>query len=180
MLSTVSTPTLIATWQPGVPRTCRSLRASRRALARFAAAVVSTMAVLAVLLLGGTGAAWAAGARFVPEATDASWDAAVAIVVFREVGVGVDGGVTTISIKVTADVDVVCRRGESTINIHRSATVTNVNDYPISDDGTVAGTARLPLEVTGLKVSGWSCATQHRSVTAVLEDFWTGAALVTD
>ena len=178
MLSTMSTPTLIAKWQPGVPRTRRSLRASLRVLARFAAAVASTMAVLAVLLVGGSGAAWAAGARFVPEATDARWDGAVAIVVFREAGVAVEGGATTISIKVTADVDVVCRRGESTINIHRSATVTDVNDYPISDDGIVAGTARLPLEVTGLKVSGWSCATQHRSVTAVLEDFWTGATLV--
>ena len=131
-----------------------------------------------MLLAGGSSAALAAGAHFVPEDTDASWDGAVATVSFREVDVAVEGGVTTISVEVTAEVEVVCTRGESTLHIRRSATVVEVTDYPISDDGTVAGTARLPLEVRGLKASGFSCVTQHVSVTAVLEDFWTGATLV--
>ncbi|WP_148088107.1 hypothetical protein [Couchioplanes caeruleus] len=155
-----------------------SLRAWRRRMARFAAVAVTTTAILAALLAGGSGAASAAGARFVPEATDADWDGAVATVVFQEVEVALESGVTSISVKATADVDIVCTRGESTITIHRSATATEVDDYPISDDGTVAGIARLPLKVTGLQVPGYSCAAQRWSVTAVLEDFWTGATLV--
>lgn len=178
MLSTRKTLALIARRQPGVPRTRRSLGASRRVLARFAAAAATTMAVLTALLAGGSSAALAAGGHFVPEATEAGWDGAVATVSFREVDVEAEGGVTTISVKVTADVTVVCTRGESTLNIRRSATVLEVTDYPISDDGAVAGTARLPLEVRGLQVPGYSCVTRHLSVTAVLEDFRTGATLV--
>jgi len=139
---------------------------------------MSATAAVALLLVGGPGAALAAGALFVPEATDASWDGAVATVAFREVDVAVEGGVTTISVKVTADVEVVCRRGQSTLHIHRSASATEVAEYLISDEGTVAGTASVPLEVTGLKVPGYSCVTQHLSVTAELEDFWTGATLI--
>lgn len=178
MLSTMDTPPLITNWPSDISRTRRSPRAPGRVLARFAAAAASTTVVLAVLLASGSGAAWAAGARFVPEATDASWDGAVATVDFQEVGVALEGSVTTISVKVTVDVEVVCTRGESTINIHRSATALDVKDYPIRSDDTVAGKARVPLKVTGLKVTGWSCVTQRRSVTAVLEDFWTGATLV--
>jgi hypothetical protein len=165
MLSTVSTPT-------GVQRT------RRRILVRFAAAAASTMAALAVLLVGGSSAALATGAYFVAEDTDATWDGAVATVSFREAEVEVEGDVTTISVKVTADVTAVCTRGESTLTIRRSATVLDVADYPIGGDGIVAGTATLPLEVKGLKPAGYSCVTQHLSVTAELEDFWTGATLL--
>ncbi|GGQ61326.1 hypothetical protein GCM10010166_33790 [Couchioplanes caeruleus subsp. azureus] len=138
---------------------------------------MAAMTVLAALVAGGSGAAGAAGARFVPEAAEARWDGAVATVVFQEVDVALAGDLTTISVTATVDVDITCRRGESTVDIHRSATVTKANDYPIGADGTVAGTARLPLEVTGWQVPGYSCAARHWSVTAVLEDFWTGATL---
>lgn len=148
------------------------------ALARFATSAASTMAVLVALLIGGAGAAQAAGAHFVPEATDAGWDGAVATVTFQEVEVALDGGATTISVQVTADVQAVCTQGESTLTIRRSATALAATDYPISDDGIVAGTARLPLKVNGLKVPGFSCVTQDVSITVVLEDFWTGATLV--
>ena len=130
-----------------------------------------------MLLIGGSSAALAAGAHFVPEDTDATWDGAVATVDFREADVEVEEGVTTISVKVTANVDAVCRRGESVLHIHRSATALDVSEYPISDDGAVAGTASIPLVVKGLQVSGFKCVTQQVSLTAALEDFWTGATL---
>jgi hypothetical protein len=136
------------------------------------------MAALAVLLIGGSSAALAAGAHFLPEATDASWDGAVATVTFQETEVELEGGVTTISVQVTVEVSVVCTRGESTLNIRRSGSILAASDYPISDDGTVVGTATLPLQVSGLQVAGFSCVTQHVSITAALEDFWTGATLV--
>ena len=176
MLSTMNISTLTAKRHPDVPRTRRSQGTSRRVLERTATTAASAMAVLAVLLIGGSNAALAAGAYFVPEATDASWDGAVATVTFQEVGV--EGGATTISVQVTADVNVVCTQGESTLNIRRSATALAATDYPTSDDGTVAGTATLPLKVSGLKVPGFSCVTQQVAITAVLEDFWTGATLV--
>jgi hypothetical protein len=135
------------------------------------------MAAAAMLLIGGSSAALADGAHFVPEATDVSWDGTVATVAFREVDVALEADVTTISVQVTADVDAVCRRGVSTLHIHRSATALDVKDYPISDDATVEGAISVPLEVTGLKVSGFTCVMTHVSVTAVLEDFWTGATL---
>lgn len=131
-----------------------------------------------MLLIGGSSAALAEGAHFVPEATDASWDGTVATVTFREADVALEADVTTISVKVTADVDAVCKRGVSTLHIHRSATALDVKDYPISDDGTVEGTASLPLKVTGLKISGYTCVITHVSITTVLEDFWTGATLI--
>lgn len=146
---------------------------------RLAVSAGSAVAVLTAVLAGGSGAALAAGAHFVPEATEAGWDGTVATVTFREVGLPPDGGVTTISAKVTAAVDAVCRRGESILRIHRSASALDVQDYPIdSDDGVAAGTARVPLEVTGLKVTGWTCVTQRVALTAELEDFWTGATLI--
>ena len=147
-------------------------------LARCATAAMSTMAAAAILLIGGSSAALADGAHFVPEDTDASWDGTVATVAFREVDVALEADATTVSVKVTADVDAVCKRGVSTIHIHRSATALDVQDYPISDDDTVDGVANVPLEVTGLKVSGFTCVISHVSVTAVLEDFWTGATLI--
>jgi hypothetical protein len=142
-------------------------------LAGVATAVVSS----GVLVLGGGGAALAAGAYFVPEATEAHWDGAVATVAFQEVNVALEGGATTISVKATAEVDAVCRRGASTLRIHRSATALDVKEYPIGEGGVVAATARVPLEVTGLKVTGYTCVVQRVVVTAVLEDFWTGATL---
>ena len=54
---------------------------------------------------------------------------------------------TTLSVKVTVDVDEVCRQGESTLRIHRSATSLAANDYPISVDDTVADTAQVPVTV---------------------------------
>jgi hypothetical protein len=143
-------------------------------LARFAAAAATTMAFLA----GGSDAALAADAHFVPEATEAGWDGTVATVSFQEVDVALEGDATTISVKVTVDVNVVCTRGQSTLTIRKSSTALEVTEHPIGDDGTVAGTAELPLEVNGLQVPGYSCVTRHLSITADLEDFWTGATLV--
>jgi len=137
----------------------------------------TTVAVLATLLAGGAGAAHAAGAHFVPKATQATWNGTVATVTFQEADVLLDGGITTISVKVTADVTVVCTKGQSTLRIRRSATATDVHDYPISDDATAAATATIPLEVRGLQAPGYTCTTQHTTITAVLEDFWTGATL---
>lgn len=125
-----------------------------------------------------SGAALTAGAHFVPEATEAHWDGTVATVTFREEEVDLPGGMTTISLQVTAEVDAVCTLGESTLDIHRSATALRVQDHPVGEDGSVAGTGTVPLKVTGLTISGWSCAITKVSVTAVLEDFWTGATLV--
>jgi hypothetical protein len=130
-----------------------------------------------MILISSSGVARADGARFVPEATDAGWDGAVATVAFREVDVPLEADVTTISVQVTVDVDVVCRRGASTVDSHRSATALDVQDYPIGGDGTVEGAAVVPLVVTGLRVSGYTCVITNVSVTAVLEDFWTGATL---
>ncbi|MUN39612.1 hypothetical protein [Actinomadura litoris] len=130
-----------------------------------------------MILIGGSSAAFAEGAHFVPEATDVSWDGTVATVTFREVDVALETDVTTISVKVTADVDAVCRRGASVLRIHRSATALDAKDHPISEGGTVEGTASVPLEVTGLKLSGFRCVITQISLTAVLEDFWTGATL---
>jgi hypothetical protein len=144
-----------------------------RGLARFAVATTATTALLA----GGSGVALAADAHFVAEATEAGWDGSVATVSFQEVDVPLEGA-TTISVKVTVDVSVVCTRGQSTLDIRKSATVLEVTDYPIGEDGTVTGTAKLPLEVRGLQVPGYSCVTRHLSITAALEDFWTGATSV--
>ena len=137
-----------------------------------------TAAAIAALLLGGPSAALAAGAHFVPEDTEASWNGTVATVSFREVDVELESDETTISVKASVDVRVVCTRDESIVHIRRSATALDVANYPISEDGTVAGAARLRLEVGGLTVAGYKCVTQHLSVTAVLEDFWTGATLI--
>ncbi|MFI7547470.1 hypothetical protein [Actinoplanes sp. NPDC049599] len=150
---------------------------SRRVLARFATGAVSTMVAAAMLLIGHSSAALAEGAHFVPEDTDAGWDGTVATVAFREVEVALEAEATTISVKVTAGVDAVCTRGESTLHLHRSATALDVRDYPLGEDGTVEGDTVVPLKVTGLKVSGFTCVITHVSVTAVLEDFWTGATL---
>ncbi|TDB85775.1 hypothetical protein E1264_20075 [Actinomadura sp. KC216] len=136
------------------------------------------MAATAIILIGGSSAALADGAHFVPEATDVSWDGTVATITFREVDVVLKSDVTTISVKVTADVDATCRRGVSILHIHRSATALDTKDYPISDDGTVEGVASAPLKVTGLNVSGFTCVITHVSITAVLEDFCTGATLI--
>ncbi|BCY13377.1 hypothetical protein [Actinoplanes sp. L3-i22] len=135
-----------------------------------------TMSV-ATLLIGGATAALADGARFVPEATGAGWDGAVATVTFQEVDVALESAVTTISVQVTADVDATCERGASTIHPHRSATALDVRDHPISDDGVVEGVAAVPLAVAGLKVPGYTCVTTRVSLIATLEDFWTGATL---
>jgi hypothetical protein len=135
---------------------------------------LSTMVAAAMLLIG----APADGARFVPEATDAGWDGAVATVAFREVGVDLETDATTISVTVTVDVDAVCRRGGSTVSLRRSATALDVRDYPIGEDGAVEGVAGIPLEVTGLTITGFTCRIMQVSVTAVLEDFWTGATLI--
>lgn len=125
-------------------------------------------------------AALTAGAHFVPEATEAHWDGKVATVTFREEQVDLPDGMTTISLRLTAEVDAICTAGESTLQIHRSATALQAQDYPVGEDGSVAGTGMVPLKVTtGLNVSdGWSCKATQVSLTAVLEDFYTGATLV--
>ncbi|WP_206793911.1 hypothetical protein [Amycolatopsis sp. MtRt-6] len=145
-----------------------------RGLARSAATAAATIALLA----GGATAAQAADAHFVPKATEAAWDGIAATVTFQEVDVALDADATVISVQVTVDVHVTCTRGQSVLDIRKSATALEVAEYPIAEDGTVAGTAKLPLEVNGLKVPGYSCVTRHLSITAALEDFWTGATLV--
>lgn len=65
----------------------------------------------------------------------------------------------------------------SRLSIHRTASSLRASDYPISSDGTVSGPATVPLRVQGLDVSGYTCVVEHVSMTAVLEDFWTGATL---
>ena len=35
----------------------------------------------------------------------------------------------------------------------------------------------VAVEVRGLQAPGYTCTTQHTTITAVLEDFWTGATL---
>lgn len=141
-------------------------------------AVLTTAATTAALLTGGAGAAQAADAHFVPEATEAGWDGTVATVSFQEVEVVLDADATTISVKATIDVNVVCTRGQSTLVIRKSSAALTVGEYPIDADGTVTGTAEVPLEVTGLQVPGYSCVRRHLALTAALEDFWTGATLV--
>lgn len=161
------------------PPPSRATRSAwRRALARTAtAATLPVTTFLLVLAVGGTGVAQAsAGPRFVPEATSVTWDSAVVTVTFQEVEV--DSDATVISFAVTADVEVVCTRGESTIVAHRSAKATDVYEYPVSEDGTVEGVAELPLEVKKPVISGYSCKVRDESVTVVLEDFLTGASLV--
>ncbi|MGW4399861.1 hypothetical protein ACWEHA_31620 [Amycolatopsis nivea] len=133
-------------------------------------------ALATALLAVGTTTAWAAGAHFVPEATEVGWDGAVATVSFREVDVAVKGA-TTISTKLTADVKALCTKGESTLDIHASATGLIAKDYPIKD-GTVAGVAQFPVEVKITHDPGYTCVLLHRSITAFLEDFRTGATLV--
>ncbi|MEU0533219.1 hypothetical protein [Amycolatopsis tolypomycina] len=139
---------------------------------------LATSAATMALLAGGSTAAQAADAHFVPEATEAGWDGVAATVTFQEVDVALEAEATTISVKVTVDVNVTCTRGQSILDIRRSATALEVAEYPLAEDGTVAGTAKLPLEVTGLKVPGYACVTRNLTITAALEDFWTGATLV--
>src|SRR5690349_19993867 len=103
-------------------------RSSRRALARFATTTVPSMVAAGMLLAGGAGAALADGAHFEPAATDVRWDGKVASVAFREADVAMEAELTTISVQVTAAVDAVCRRGASTLHIHRSATALEVQD----------------------------------------------------
>jgi hypothetical protein len=141
-------------------------------------AATATMAAAAMLLIGGSSAALADGPHFVPEATDVSWDGAVAIVTFREEGVVLNADETTISVKVTAEVDATCRRGVSVLHIHRSATALEAKDHPIGDHNTVEGAASVPLEVPGMQVSGFTCVITRVSITAVLKDFRTGASLI--
>lgn len=150
----------------------RASHTSRRT-ARFAATAAATMALLA----GGATTALAADAHFVPEATEAAWDGTVATVSFQEVEVPLEGA-TTISVKVTVAVDVVCTKGSSTLVIRKSSAALEVAEYPVGADGTVDGTATVPLEVKGLQVPGYTCVTRHLAITAALEDFWTGATLV--
>jgi hypothetical protein len=137
---------------------------------------VSALAVGAILL-GNPSAALAATteAHFVPEVTKISWDGSTATVTFEEVEVELETDTTTISTRVTADLDAVCTNGESTIRIHRTASSLRTSDYLISLDGTVPGIARVPLKVSGIPDGGFKCVVERISLTAELEDFWTGA-----
>ncbi|GIE79302.1 hypothetical protein Aph02nite_52520 [Actinoplanes philippinensis] len=138
----------------------------------------SSVAAAAALLIGDPSAASAAeNTHFVPEATTIKWNGTTATVTFLEVAVELDANVTTISTRVTAEVDAVCTNDESTLTIHRTASSLRANDYLISFDGTVPGTAKVPLRVQGLNVSGYTCVVEHIAMTAELEDFWTGATL---
>ncbi|WP_409463644.1 hypothetical protein [Amycolatopsis sp. GA6-003] len=135
-----------------------------------------TAATPLALLATGSGTASAAEAHFVPEATKVAWDGVVATVSFREVDVPLSGK-TTISTKLSVDIKVFCTQGESTIDLHASATGLTTSDHPIKD-GTVAGVAKFPVQVKGTEAPGYTCVVRHREITAVLEDFRTGATLV--
>ncbi|MBB1158443.1 hypothetical protein [Amycolatopsis dendrobii] len=145
---------------------------ARTLLGNCAATVATTAAILAA----GAHSAWADGAHFVPEATEVGWDGVVATVSFREVDVAVKGA-TTISAKLTAEVKAICTKGESTLDIRASATGLIAKDYPVKN-GVVAGVAQFPVEVKITHDPGYTCVLLHRSITAFLEDFRTGATLV--
>ena len=148
------------------------------AMTKASGRIGSFAAVVAALLLGDSSAASAAtDAHFVPEATKIKWDGTTATVTFLEEDVKLGTNTTTISTRVSAAVDAVCTNEESTFRIHRTASSLRTSDYLISFDGTVPGTAKVPLKVNGLKVSGYTCVVEHVSMTAELEDFWTGATL---
>ena len=135
-------------------------------------------AATTTLLLCDTGAASAAtDPHFVPEETTMTWDGKTATVTFLETDVDLDANATTISTRVSAAVDAVCTKAESTLHVHRAASALRANDYLISFDGTVPGTATVPLKVPSWNVSGYTCVVEHISMTAELEDFWTGATL---
>lgn len=147
-------------------------------MTRASTRIGSSVAAVAALLLGDASAASAAAdAYFVPEATKIKWNGTIATVTFLEEGVNLDTNTTTISTRVSAAVDAVCTNEESTLRIHRTASSLRASDYLISFDGTVPGTAKVPLRMQGLKVSGYTCVVEHVSMTAELEDFWTGATL---
>jgi hypothetical protein len=175
----VNSPTLPTVVRPDGQRPASGFRpARRRGLAGSAAAAASVVVFGTAFMIGDSGVAWADGAHFVPEATSVSWNGAVVTVAFQEAEVMVEGSVTTVAVEATAEVDSVCTRGESTIEVHRSATAKRTNDYPVGEDGTVEGTVKMPLEVKGPDAHGFTCTTKRRSVTTVLEDFLTGATLV--
>ncbi len=134
---------------------------------------ITNLVTSALLLFGGL----EDGAHFVPEAVGAHWDGRVATVTFQEAGVELDADLTTISVTVTADLEAVCRRDDSTITVRRSATALAAEDHPISEDGLVEATVALPLRVTRPSTPGYTCDAPLVSVTVVLEDFWTGATL---
>ncbi|MET9258921.1 hypothetical protein [Amycolatopsis sp. NPDC004079] len=150
---------------------------ARRAPGRNPARIAAAATLTAAFLAAGSTAALAAEARFVPEATVVGWDGTVATVTFREVNVALGRSTTTISTKLTGDVKAFCTNGETTLEVHASATGRTTADYPIKD-GTVSGTAKFPVQVKIEHDPGYTCVLLHKEITAVLEDFRTGATLV--
>jgi len=163
---------LLARRRPDAPGDRQRPGAAWRTPARFAGIAVTTTVLLAV----GANAASAASAHFVPEATQVGWDGAEATVSFQEVDVALKG-TTTVSVKLTASVSAFCVKGESTIDVHASATGLLATEHPIKD-GTVAGVAKFPIVVKIPHDPGYVCLLRNRSITAFLEDFRTGATLV--
>lgn len=169
---------VIAPASPALPhsRTASTPRGCRSAWRRVAStAAIPALTLLGVISAGSPGFASPARPHFVPAATSVTWDKSVVTVTFQEVEVS--GEITVISFAVAADVEIACTRGESTIVGHRSAKATDTYEYPVDKDGTVAGTAEVPLEVKIPKISGYTCVVRDETVTAVLEDFLTGASL---
>ncbi|MFE3783035.1 hypothetical protein ACFXPA_33220, partial [Amycolatopsis sp. NPDC059090] len=164
---------LLASRRPGTSHDRGSPGAAWRNPARIAIAAATATALLAA----GSPAALAADAHFVPEATVVGWDGTVATVTFREVNVALGGRTTTISTKLTADVKAFCTNGETTLDVHASATGLTTADYPIKN-GTVAGTAKFPVQVKIEHDPGYTCVLRHKEITAFLDDFRTGATLV--
>jgi hypothetical protein len=147
-------------------------------MTKRSARIGSSVVAVAALLLGDSQAASAAAnAHFVPEATRIKWNGITATVAFLEADVDLDARTTTISTRVSATVDAVCTNEESTLHIQRTASSLRTSDYLVGLDGTVSGPATVPLKVQGLDVSGYTCVVEHISMTAELEDFWTGATL---
>lgn len=116
-------------------------------------------------------------ARFVPEATTASWDGNVVRVSFRETGLA-PGAESTIFIQATGVVDGACIRndGVTLLTTRSSATATDIADYTADGGGTIDGTRNLQLSVGVPVVSGLDCTmVVTRSFTVTLRDFRTGA-----
>lgn len=139
---------------------------------------VTFILIVGSLLMGGA-PAWAAAARFVPEASNATWDDAAVTVTFREIGAP-PNGTTSIAVEATGTIETVCRQdGAVRVSIRSSASAAEVSDYPVDGDGTVDGNRRLAVMVQRPVVSGLNCTPQEtRTLTVVLRDLVTGATHV--
>jgi len=129
--------------------------------------------------LAGAPEARAADARFVPEASSATWDGTIVTVAFTEVGVE-PLSTTTVAVSATATIEAVCRQDEVVVvSTRSSATSTNVSDYPADVSGTVTATRELGVTVRVPTLTGLPCSTEvTRTLVVTLHDLRTEAVLV--